>query len=173
MINENISNDVKDKLLDIQEGINKRFLKYMKDTEDLDLSNKELSERLSRIVTKQITIHIPNVKADKKDSDPDTNFVNYNKSLELKATSSKYQWQSGKFSKRFGNFLLVGWELVDKEVKLFMILTDLKKEDWKISESTNRYSTSINLKYIIENCEYEILVGDISKKQVQIHMVKQ
>ena len=50
---------------------------------------------------------------------------------------------------------------------------DLKKKDWKVSESTNRYSTSINLKYIIENCEYEILVGDISQKQIQIHMVKQ
>ena len=63
----------------------------------------------------------------------DTNFINYNEPLEIKATSSKYQWQSGKFSKRFGNFLLVGWELVDKEVKLFMILTDLKKLHFQIN----------------------------------------
>ena len=145
----------------------------MKDTEDLDLSNKEISERLSRIVTKQITIHIPNVKADTKDSDPDTNFISYNEPLEIKATSSNYQWQGGEHSKRFGNYLLVGWKLVDKDVKLFMILTDLGKDDWTISQSKNRYSTSVNLKYIIENRDYEILVGDISQKQVHTHMVKQ
>jgi len=172
MIDSNIKNIIEKNLPNVENKLNYNFNLFKQSLgRGYDkLSTKLKSELLSNMVESTFEDTIKGVFAPTKDSEADLQFLN--KPLEIKTTATTDSWRGGEFSKRPGDYLMVGWEEIDGELRLFMLLTYLTKQDWISSGSNNYYATSITLTKIVESLSYHILKGDIVKKRVKTHMVK-
>jgi len=169
---KNINNLLKSNLDKIELELNKRFslLKKGMGNGFNKLSTKLKSELLSNLVETSTEETISGAIAPTKDYMPD--LVMVNKPLEIKATATSDAWRGGEFSKRPGDYVMVGWEEVKGKLKLFILHTFLTKEDWTSSNSDNYYATTISLTEIVENVKYSILKGGLLKKRIKTHMVK-
>ena len=135
------------------------------------LSTKLKSELLSNLAETSIEECVVDMIAPLADNKSDLLFE-LNKTLEIKTTAGTDSWRGGEISKRPGDYLMVGWEEVNGELKLFIIHTYLEESDWKSSGSNNYYATSMSLTYIVENLPYKIIKGSLNKKRIKTHMVK-
>lgn len=146
-----------------------RRVSILKEVADWEtLSTKLKSELISNIIETTFSSIVPNTYDPKKDSEPDL-YVN-GKSLEIKTAKTTYMWRGGEYSKRNGNFLLIGWDEIDGEMRWFVIFTFLNENDWKSSTSSNYYATTIDLNDVLKINETEILCGSTVKKKIKEHI---
>tara|TARA_A100001201_G_scaffold135511_1_gene123844 strand:+ start:65 stop:595 length:531 start_codon:yes stop_codon:yes gene_type:complete len=175
MYNKKIEQTISDNLGSIIKNIEGRqkLLKQAMGKGYDKLSTKLKSELLSNLLEAAVEETIKDVYAPTKDSEADVVFTQFDdKPLEIKTTATTDSWRGGEFSKRPGDYLMVGWEEIGGELRLFMLLTYLTKKDWISSGSDNYYATNINLSKIVENIDYKVLIGDVEKKTKLYHMVK-
>tara|TARA_B100001564_G_C20571344_1_gene638506 strand:- start:84 stop:629 length:546 start_codon:yes stop_codon:yes gene_type:complete len=171
-IDKNITKSLINNLDAIDIQIDKRF-KLFKESMGSGyekLSTKLKSEILSNLIEAAVEESINEVSAPTKDHMPD--LLMNSKPLEIKTTAGTDSWRGGEFSKRPGDYIMVGWEEVLGVLKTFMVHTFLEESDWNSSGSDNYYATSITLTEILNNAPYEILKGGLNKKIVKTHMVK-
>tara|TARA_Y100000034_G_scaffold66998_1_gene80851 strand:+ start:177 stop:677 length:501 start_codon:yes stop_codon:yes gene_type:complete len=155
-------------LPEILKDMNDRLNTFKSVVEYNSLSTKLKSELISNMFESSISDIVPNAVAPLKDHEPDL-FIDI-EPLELKTSKTTTTWRGGEYSKRPSNYLLVSYDDSEKDVKWFLLFTNLLKKDWKSSSSKSYYATSIDLNYIVENKNYEILHGDIFKKRIKKHL---
>jgi hypothetical protein len=172
MIDTNIRNTIEQNLPEIENRLNQNFNLFKQSLgRGYDkLSTKLKSELLSNMVESTFEDTISGVIAPTKDSEADV--IIDTKPLEIKTTATTDSWRGGEFSKRPGDYLMVGWEEVEGELRLFMLLTYLTEQDWISSGSDNYYATSISLTKIVESLPHHIIKGSVLKKRIKTHMVK-
>lgn len=144
----------------------KKFRQEYLDKYGVNVSNKLLSELLSKIMeakaedifTKAIGYEI---KKETKDSEPDLFFTKINTPLEIKTTSTLTAWTGGEFSKRPFDYLLVSWGGNFDE--FFVALVKLKKTDWKSNFSKNFYGPSYLTQKLFKRKDKEVFLGSFEK----------
>lgn len=132
------------------------------------LSTKLKSELISNIIETTFSSIVPNTYDPKKDSEPDL-YVN-GEALEIKTAKTTYMWRGGEYSKRNGNFLLIGWNEIEGELRWFVLFTYLNESDWKSSTSSNYYATTIDLNDVLKISQTDILWGNTVKKKIKEHI---
>jgi hypothetical protein len=153
----------------VVEDVNKRF-KTLKSALDYDsLSTKLKSELISSILETAFASVVPNVISPKLDREPDLRV--FGEPLEIKTSKTTYVWRGGEFSKRESDYLLVSYDDSEDTLKWFMIHTHLLESDWKSSVSDSYYATTIDLNYVLENKDHQILIGSLLKKKTKSHLV--
>jgi hypothetical protein len=166
---ENSKQIIKAYLPDIIDESNKRFQTF-KSAIDYDaLSTKLKSELISNLLEASFKTVVPNTVAPLSDREPDL-YLN-KKALEIKTAKTSHTWRSGTFTKRESDYLLVSYDDSEGELKWFFLFTNLIKEDWEVSKSDSYYATTINLDWILENKEHEIIQGNTQKKRIKRHLV--
>lgn len=160
---------VKKHLAGVLEDANHRF-KTLKTALDYDsLSTKLKSELISNILETSFSTIVPNVVSPKLDREPDLRI--FGRPCEIKTAKTTCLWRGGEFSKRESDYILVSYDDSGVDMKWFCVHVYLTESDWKSSVSNSYYATTIDLNYVLENKEYEILVGDLVKKRTKRHLV--
>ncbi len=147
------------------------------DEYEITLSNKNLSEIVSKIIEKSASVILSKrlfyeVKCAKSDQESDLFFTKINLPLEIKATSTTTAWTGGEFSKRPFDHLLVSWDPETFE-HFFVCLVHLKKEDWQSNISKNYYGPSYNKKKLFGRKDKMIFMGNLIKKGNKIKMIRE
>ena len=154
---------------DVIEESNKRFETFKTAIDYSTLSTKLKSELISNMLEAAIQEVVPDTIAPLSDHEPDLYIKE--QALEIKTAKTSHTWRSGTYTKRESDYLLVSYDDSGDELKFFFLFTNLLKDDWTVSGSNNYYATTINLDYILENKENEILLGDIQKKRIKNHLI--
>ena len=169
-MNTKITNLLNNNLSEIESRLNKGFKDYKSIPGYEKHSTKLKSEILSNLIESVVSELITEAVAPGKDHMAD--LIVDGTPLEIKTTATSDSWRGGEFSKRPGDYIMVGWEEVCGVLKTFMLHTFLEESHWKSSGSGNYYATSISLSDIIEKVPYNILKGKVEKKRIKNHMVK-
>jgi hypothetical protein len=169
-LNTKITNLLNNNLSEIESRLNKGFKDYKSIPGYDKHSTKLKSEILSNLIESVVSELITEAVAPGKDHMAD--LIVDGTPLEIKTTATSDSWRGGEFSKRPGDYIMVGWEEVCGVLKTFMLHTFLEESHWKSSGSGNYYATSISLSDIIEKVPYNILKGKVEKKRIKNHMVK-
>ena len=133
------------------------------------LKPKLQSELISHFWECSFAEIVPNVVAPFKDHLPDL-YID-EKPLELKTSKTTTTWRGGEFSKRESDFLLIAWDEIDGEFHWFACFTHLKESDWKSSQSSSYYATTIDINYVLNLPTTEILMGSTKKKRIKEHII--
>ncbi len=160
---------IKQHLPDVIEESNKRFQTFKSAIDYDSLSTKLKSELISNMLEAAFKQVVPNTIAPLSDHEPDL-YVN-DQALEIKTAKTSHTWRSGTFTKRESDYLLVSYDDSDGDLKWFFIFTNLVKEDWNVSKSDSYYATTIDLDFILDNKENEILKGSTLKKRIKRHLI--
>ena len=147
----------------MQEANKHVFQKY-----DIHMSNKNLSEILSKIMEKVasdvFTAHFGSeVRKAGSDREPDLTFTKTGRMLEIKVTSTANAWTGGEFSKRPLDYLLVSWGGNFDE--FFVAFTHLKKSDWTSRFQSNYYGPSFDIKKLYKKKDKEIFLGNLTRNE--------
>ena len=148
---------------------NKRFKIFKSAIEYSSLSTKLKSELISNILEASVKKVVPCSIAPLSDHEPD--LIINNIPLEIKTAKTSHTWRSGTFCKRESDYLLVSYDDTQENLKWFFLFTNLMKKDWKISGSKSYYATTIDLDFVMENKECEILKGTFLKKRTRKHLI--
>lgn len=133
------------------------------------ISTKLKSELISNFLETSFSEVLSEVEAPKSDHLPD--LLVKKEPLEIKTAKTTRKWRGGEYSKRESDYLMVSYDDSDDSMKWFFLYTYLKESDWKSSVSENYYATSIDLDYILDNTDYEILKGGYEKKIKLRHLI--
>ncbi|MEW6294811.1 MAG: hypothetical protein AB1467_00765 [Candidatus Diapherotrites archaeon] len=161
-----LTKDVVFKVIQETSQAMKKFRQEYLDKYGVNVSNKLLSELLSKIMeakaedifTKAVGYEI---KKETKDSEPDLFFTKIKTPLEIKTTSTLTAWTGGEFSKRPFDYLLVSWGGNFDE--FFVALVKLKKADWKSNFSKNFYGPSYSAQKLFKRKDKEVFLGSFEK----------
>ena len=136
------------------------------------LRTKLYSELISNILEESFRTVVPGCRVGIGDGEADIYIVG--QPVEIKTSAKNRVWRGGDFSKRPGRYLLVGYEITEqKTLRWFLLDTVLQEWEWVSSGSGNYYATSVDLDYILNRGDFEILWGDIRKKIKLTHPVYQ
>ena len=133
------------------------------------LSTKLKSELISNILEASFAKVVPQCISPRLDSEPD--LVVGGIPLEIKTSKTTHIWRGGEYSKRASDYLLVSYDDSGGGIKWFFMWTSLLKGDWKSSSSGSYYATTIDLDWVMDNKDYDIIVGGVVKKKVKRHLV--
>jgi len=138
---------------------------------DVHMSNKNLSEILSKVMEKVaadvFTKHLSHkVEKATSDREPDLFFTKNKKPLEIKVTSTDTTWTGGEFSKRPFDYLLVSWGKNFDE--FFVALTHLEKKDWTSRMSQSYYGPSFSVKNLIKKKDKEVFIGSFNENGTKL-----
>jgi hypothetical protein len=144
-----------------------KFKKCLEFYEKIGLhkSKKQLSEDISGLFESILENTYKNVKAPKKDSEPDI-ILNGIEFIEGKTTSTN-SWRGGSYSKRGGYFFLINWDVIVDKPVFFIAGVKLKKEDWiarpvKPGEEQTYYATGFDKKNLASR-KVDIYCGELVK----------
>jgi hypothetical protein len=126
----------------------------------LTKSKKQLSEDIAGLFENIMQSTYRNVRAPKKDSEPDLYFGDI--PIEIKVTSTE-TWRGGGYSKRSGYFLLLNWSIENRRPKFFIAGITMHEDDWS-SGKDNYYATTFSKRDLIE-FDPHIYCGDILKEE--------
>lgn len=149
----------------------KRFQTFKSAIDYSTLSTKLKSEIISNLLEASFKEVVPNTIAPLSDHEPDL-YID-NEPLEIKTAKTTHTWRSGTFTKRESDYLLVSYDDSEGDLKWFFLHTNLVKEDWNVSKSDSYYATTIDLDFILDNKESEILLGSTQKKRIKRHLICQ
>lgn len=147
----------------------RRFDTFKSAIEYDSISTKLKSEIISNLLEASFKTVVPNTVAPLSDHEPDL-YVN-DRALEIKTSKTSHTWRSGTFTKRESDYLLVAYDDSEDELKWFFLFTNLITADWCVSQSDSYYATTINLDWILENKEHEIIQGNTQKKRIKRHLI--
>lgn len=159
---------IKNHLPQVIEEVNRRLSLVKEVTDWESFSTKLKSELISNIVETSFSTIVPNTTAPKMDSEPD--LIIDTKPLELKTSKTTTTWRGGEFSKRESDYLLIAWNEIKGEFKWFVCYTYLKESDWKSSQSSSYYATTIDINDVLKISTTEILMGGTQKKRIKEHI---
>ena len=159
---------VKQHLPQVIEEVNRRLVLIKEVTDWESFSTKLKSELISNIVETSFESIVPNIVAPKMDSEPD--LIVDGKPLELKTSKTTTTWRGGEFSKRESDYLLIAWNEIKGEFKWFVCYTYLKESDWKSSQSSSYYATTIDINDVLRFPASQILMGGTQKKRIKEHI---
>ena len=151
------------------EEANNRFKIFKSVVDYGSLSTKLKSELISNMLEASFSKVVPEVVSPFSDGEPDL-YVK-GTALEIKTAKTTHTWRGGEFSKRESDYLLVSYDDSGADLKWFVVHTYLMESDWKSSGSDSYYATTIDLNYVMESKEYQILMGKIQKKRVKNHLI--
>lgn len=160
---------IKQHLDQILEEAEKRINKSKETIDWEKLSTKLKSELISNIIETSFSTIVPHTYDPKKDSEPDLYI--HETPLEIKTSKTTHTWRGGEYSKRNGNFLLIGWGEIDNHIKWFVLFTNLNENHWNSSKSKNYYATTIKLSDVLKLQDTEILYGKTIKKRINHHIL--
>jgi hypothetical protein len=153
----------------VVEEANNRFKIFKSVVDYGSLSTKLKSELISNMLEASFSKVVPEVISPFSDGEPDL-YVK-GTALEIKTAKTTHTWRGGEFSKRESDYLLVSYDDSGADLKWFFVHTYLMESDWKSSGSDSYYATTIDLNYVMETKEYQILMGKIQKKRVKNHLI--
>lgn len=134
------------------------------------MSAKLRSEIISALLEINMERYVPGAVAGKGDHEADV-YIN-GMPLELKTAFNAREWRGGEYSKRHGNFLLVSWKSTEQnDIEWFALHAMLSEQDWKSSTSANYYATSITLDAALQNCNGQVLIGEVRQARKLSHPV--
>ena len=134
------------------------------------LRTKLYSELISNIIEESFRVTVPGVRVGVADGEPDLYIWDH--PVEIKTAANNRVWRGGDFSKRPGEYLLVGYTQTDKRtLKWFVVQTELTKSEWISSGSDNYYATSVNLDSVLNGGKFQVLWGDTIFKKTVTHPV--
>lgn len=104
------------------------------------------------------------VRKDKTDRDPDLFFTKENLPLEIKVSrhSKSLKWQGGEYSKRYGQFVLVSWRMMEanlfneRGMEFYAITCILDNSDF-ISLGPDYYGTGFSAEKLIQKNGIELV----------------
>tara|TARA_R100000005_G_C4883335_1_gene133877 strand:+ start:70 stop:582 length:513 start_codon:yes stop_codon:yes gene_type:complete len=169
-LNKKITKLLSDNLSEINSKLNEGFEDYKSIPGYDKHSTKLKSEILSNLIESVVSDLLKEAIAPGVDHMAD--LIVDGTPLEIKTTATSDSWRGGEFSKRPGDYIMVGWEEVSGVLKTFMLHTFLEKNHWKSSGSGNYYATSISLSEILDKVPFKVLKGGLEKKRIKTHMVK-
>jgi len=158
----------------------KRLKRYQIDEYSITMSNKNLSELLSKtfegaaakIFSKRLGYKIEKEKVDR---DPDLTFTKINRPLEVKVTSTDYAWTGGEFSQRAPDYLLVSWGGDFDE--FYITLVRIDHDDWQSRMAQRFYGPSFTIRKLFEKDRIEFMgklemgiKGRIEMRREKIHI---
>jgi hypothetical protein len=153
----------------VVEEANNRFKIFKSVVDYGSLSTKLKSELISNMLEASFSKVVPDVVSPFSDGEPDL-YVK-GTALEIKTAKTTHTWRGGEFSKRESDYLLVSYDDSGDDLKWFFVHTYLMESDWKSSGSDSYYATTIDLNYVMESKEYQILMGKTEKKRVKNHLI--
>ena len=141
------------------------------DEYDVHMSNKNISEMLSKVMEKVaadiFTKHLGyKVEKAKSDREPDLFFTKINRPLEIKVTSTDVAWTGGEFSKRPFDYLLVSWG--ENFTEFFVVLAHLEKKDWISRISQSFYGPSFTAKNLFKMKDKEVFIGSFNENGTKL-----
>jgi hypothetical protein len=133
------------------------------------MSAKLQSEIISGLVENAFEKVIPEARVGNGDREADV-YIN-GVPLELKTSRKSREWRGGEFSKRFGDFLLISWDITPTgNIGWCVAHAILAEEDWQSSKSASYYATTISLDNVLDKgCN--IIVGNTRKAKTRTHPV--
>ena len=152
-----------------------RRMKHLKqhfiDEYDVHMSNKNISEILSKVMekvaadifTERLSYKVEKAKADRE---PDLFSTKIKRPLEIKVTSTDVAWTGGEFSKRPFDYLLVSWGGGFDE--FFVALAHLEKKDWTSRIKQSYYGPSFPAKALFKRKDKEIFIGGFNEKGTRL-----
>ena len=153
----------------VVEEANNRFKIFKSVVDYGSLSTKLKSELISNMLEASFSKVVPDVVSPFSDGEPDL-YVK-GTALEIKTAKTTHTWRGGEFSKRESDYLLVSYDDSGDDLKWFFVHAYLMESDWKSSGSDSYYATTIDLNYVMESKEYQILMGKTEKKRVKNHLI--
>lgn len=155
------------------------YAKHIKkdfDEHEISISNKSLSELLSKIVevysSKIFTEKLGyKVEKEKSDREPDLIFTRISRPLEVKVTSTNNGWTGGEFSVRAPDYLLVSWGGNFDE--FFVVLVHIEKTDWESRIEKRFYGPFFSIKKLYDIKQKTIFMGSLDKKGERIKLLRE
>lgn len=155
----------------ILEEVNRRIRLIKESANWSRLTTKLKSEFISNLVGTVMSEMITDCYSPQLDSEPD--LIMYGEPLELKTSHKTRIWQSGRFSKRGQNFLLISWEEVKEDIRWFVCFTKILMSDWEVPDCDSYYGTKVDLDFVLEKDQTTILRGTTMKKRKLTYTVMQ
>lgn len=155
------------------------YAKHIKkdfDEHEISISNKSLSELLSKIIevysSKIFTEKLGyRVEKEKSDREPDLVFTRMNRPLEVKVTSTNSGWTGGEFSRRAPDYLLVSWgENFDE---FFVALVHIEKSDWESRIEKRFYGPFFSIKRLYDIKQKTIFVGNLEREGERTKLLRE
>jgi len=142
--------------------LKKKTVQLIKFYEKIGLTKtkKQLSEDIAGLFETIMESEYRNIRAPKKDSEPDLYFGDI--PIEIKVTSTE-TWRGGGYSKRSGYFLLLNWSIENNQPKFFIAGINMKENDWSTGKD-NYYATTFSKRDLID-FEHHIYCGVILKEE--------
>ncbi len=137
------------------------------DEYDVHMSNKNISEILSKVMEKVAADIMSRVlgysviKA-KSDRESDLIFTQINRPLEIKVTSTDNAWTGGEFSQRPSDYLLVSWG--ENFNEFFVALAHLDKREWTSHFKQRFYGSSLTAKKLFNKSDKELFIGGFNER---------
>jgi len=160
-------------------NLSSAYAKHIKkdfDEHEISISNKSLSELLSKIIevysSKIFTEKLGyRVEKEKSDREPDLVFTRMNRPLEVKVTSTNSGWTGGEFSRRAPDYLLVSWgENFDE---FFVALVHIEKSDWESRIEKRFYGPFFSIKRLYDIKQKTIFVGNLERKGERTKLLRE